>query len=109
MKLILEHPFVISANMHGGDLVANYPYDESVSNANPTAYSASPDDQTFRHIAQVYARHHPTMSDPATPGCDRPESSFARQGGITNGAAWYSVDGGNQEYLIKSSGIISSR
>jgi hypothetical protein len=29
------------------------------------------------------------MSNPATPGCDGPENEFARQGGITNGAAWY--------------------
>lgn len=93
MKLIMEHPFVVSANMHGGDLVANFPYDEA-RGLNPTEYSKSPDDETFRHLAQTYSTNHPRMSDPSQPGCDRPESSFAKQGGITNGAAWYSVEGG---------------
>ena len=44
--------------MHGGDLVANYPYDESKT-ANPSQYTPSPDDMTFRGLASVYAGHHP--------------------------------------------------
>merc|ERR1712223_2260872 len=97
IKMIMDTPFVLSANMHGGDLVANYPYDESSSD-NPTEYTASPDDMTFRNLASVYAGNHPRMSDPRTPGCDSPVNEFAQHGGITNGAAWYSVGGGMQDF-----------
>jgi hypothetical protein len=102
MKFIMEYPFVISANMHGGDLVANYPYDETRT-FDATEYSPSPDDETFKHIALNYANNHARMSDPTTKGCDKPENSFASQGGITNGAAWYSVDGGMQDFNYLSS------
>ena len=44
--------------MHGGDLVANYPFDESRGDSD-TQYSSSPDDQTFRQLALVYASSHP--------------------------------------------------
>merc|ERR1712137_940746 len=96
IKMIMDTPFVVSANMHGGDLVANYPYDESKTD-NPTQYTPSPDDMTFRGLASVYAGNHARMSNPRTPGCDSEVNEFAQHGGITNGAAWYSVPGGMQD------------
>lgn len=102
MKFIMEYPFVISANMHGGDLVANYPFDETRT-FDPTEYSKSPDDETFRHVALNYANNHAHMADPKTKGCEKPERKFAKQGGITNGAAWYSVSGGMQDFNYLSS------
>jgi len=64
---------------------------------NPTAYAASPDDETFKFLASSYANHHAKMADPKTKKCDQnEETNFAKRGGITNGAEWYSVDGGER-------------
>jgi carboxypeptidase D len=60
MKWILKENFVLSANLHGGSLVASYPYDESPTHTD--TYSKSPDDSLFIHLARTYAKNHLTMS-----------------------------------------------
>uniref|UniRef100_A0A0B6YSD7 Peptidase M14 domain-containing protein n=1 Tax=Arion vulgaris TaxID=1028688 RepID=A0A0B6YSD7_9EUPU len=85
--------FVLSANLHGGSLVANYPYDDSASHISYGRYSMSPDDVAFRNLAQAYASSHPTMH--LGNQCDGTDNF---PGGITNGAEWYDVSGGMQDF-----------
>lgn len=95
---IVNNPFVLSANLHGGDFVVNYPYDDSKNHQ--TVYSGTPDDSLFKDIAYTFAFYHANMSDPNHVKCDM-ASSFTD--GITNGAKWYPVCGGMQDYNYLSS------
>ena len=60
MNWIRSTPFVLSANLHGGSVVASYPFDDSAMHR--ARYSAAPDDALFRHLARVYASNHKTMA-----------------------------------------------
>ncbi|XP_012943223.1 carboxypeptidase D [Aplysia californica] len=84
--------FVLSANFHGGSLVANYPYDNSPYGYSQGFYSKSPDDSAFRSLAYTYSKAHATMSL----GHQCQGDNFLN--GITNGAHWYEVSGGMQDY-----------
>ena len=48
----------------------------------------------YRHLAQAYATHHSDMAKVDRNGCGIGGYNFGKQGGITNGAAWYSIEGG---------------
>ena len=89
IKWLGEYPFVLSGNFHDGELVANYPYDKSRTRHND--YAGSPDDAVFKDLAETYAKKHRTMSRRRHP-CPQTLGYF--KGGITNGADWYSVNGG---------------
>lgn len=87
--------FVLSANLHGGALVASYPFDNSrQASENGTARSITPDNDVFRHLAQVYAFNHKTMY--LGEACPHDKEGF--QNGTTNGAEWYLLEGGMQDY-----------
>lgn len=86
--------FVLSANLHGGSVVAVYPFDDSIRHASGGQYSSTPDDTVFKHLAHVYADHHKTMHK----GNVCKGDDFVKTHGITNGAYWYDVPGGMQDY-----------
>jgi len=77
--------FTLGANLHGGTLVVNYPFDNNASGS--SVYTASPDDDLFIEISEQYSVHNAPMWS---------SSSFYH--GITNGAAWYAISGGLQDW-----------
>ncbi|KAE8281211.1 Carboxypeptidase M [Larimichthys crocea] len=86
--------FVLSANLHGGALVASYPYDNSNGGSeNVGGASISPDDDVFIHLAKTYSSNHATMHLG-----DRCKDSRPFLNGITNGYEWYPLIGGMQDY-----------
>lgn len=58
------------------------------------APSLTPDDDVFKHLSLVYAKNHGKMSR----GVACKSATPAFENGITNGAAWYPLTGGMQDY-----------
>lgn len=83
-----SHRSSLSANLHGGSVVANYPYDGTPSGA--SVYSLSPDDSLWVSVARTYADSNPTMK------ASNSDPSFTN--GICNGADWYDINGGMQDW-----------
>jgi len=71
--------FSLSANFHGGTIVANYPWDSK--------YDLHPLDKFVQELSLGYSERNPEM-----------HSSTEFDNGITNGAAWYVVRGGMQDW-----------
>jgi hypothetical protein len=88
--------FVVSANLHGGALVVNYPWDTN--NNGFADYAAPPDDALFRELALTYARQNGPM--------------FAGNGGfpqgVTNGDEWYEITGGMQDWSVLYTGSLET-
>ena len=92
MTWIVSNPFVLSGNLHGGSVVASYPFDDSAKHIMTGKVSAAPDDRVFKHLAHLYADQHATMHR----GNLCPGDNFP--GGVTNGAQWYDVPGGMEDF-----------
>ncbi len=93
MRWILEHNFTLSANFHTGAQVVNYPYDDD---GGPSGVEApTPDDALMRWLSTQYAVHNTLLYN-----------STQFPGGITNGAAWYVIKGGMQDWNYRFTGCI---
>jgi len=95
MSFVSSRHFVLSANFHGGSLVANYPFDGN-RNYRSGVYTPAPDDAVFKVISSTYANAHTTM----TTGFE-----FRSSKGVTNGADWYVLYGGMQDWNYLWNGV----
>lgn len=83
MNFVKKHNFVISANLHTGSEVVNYPWD--------TWSKLHTDDAWFQKISHQYADTAQFYS---------PNGYLtAYNDGITNGYQWYTINGGAQDYM----------
>jgi len=85
-----QHTSTLSSNLHGGALVANYPFDSNPAGSWTFSPAPDPDHDTFVLLARTYADNNlPMSTSNADPAWDN---------GITNGADWYAINGGMQDW-----------
>lgn len=83
MALAEQTNFVMSANTHGGEEVVNYPWD--------VWSRLAADDEWWRLVSHEYADTcHAFAPSNYMNGFDN---------GITNGYAWYTINGGRQDFM----------
>jgi len=92
MNFSNAHHFVLSANFHGGAVVANYPYDGNA-NMRSGVVEPTPDHALFKQLSLVYSMTHTTM-----------HLSTEFRNGIVNGAEWYVLYGGMQDWNYEQTG-----
>lgn len=84
MTFANNHRFVLAANFHGGAEVVNYPWDYT--------YTLHPDNDWWVTASLVYAN---------SVQANGPSGYFTsvNSNGISNGAAWYVIGGGRQDWM----------
>ncbi|NXP42429.1 CPXM1 carboxypeptidase, partial [Leiothrix lutea] len=91
-----RYPFVLSANLHGGELVVTYPFDMTRTYWKAREATPTPDDGVFRWLATVYATANLAMASGHRRRCHHDD--FARLGNIINGADWHTVAGSMNDF-----------
>jgi len=94
MDFMQSHTFAASLAFHGGSMVVSYPWDGNDLHQSGV-YTAAPDDKLFRALAWSYASHNPQMA-----------GSTEFPNGITNGARWYVLYGGMQDWVYDGRGTL---
>lgn len=82
MAFLQEQRFSMSANIHSGAEVVNYPWDHT--------YDLHADDSWYRFVSREYADEARALD---------PGYMALFEDGITNGAQWYKIRGGRQDYV----------
>ncbi|KAG2434926.1 hypothetical protein HYH02_012124 [Chlamydomonas schloesseri] len=88
-RYLAAAPPDLSANLHGGALVANYPLDACDSVGVQTS-CPSAEEPVPRQLAAAYAAHNPDMTE---------QSAAPFAAGTVQGAAWYPVLGSLQDWV----------
>lgn len=99
-----KNPFVLGANLNGGERLVSYPYDMARTPSQEQLLAAAlaaargedddeaseaqetPDHAIFRWLAISYASAHLTMTEPYRGGCQAQDYTSGM--GIVNGAKW---------------------
>ncbi|XP_036766131.2 adipocyte enhancer-binding protein 1 isoform X6 [Manis pentadactyla] len=99
-----KHPFVLGANLNGGERLVSYPYDMARTPSQEQLLAAAmaaargededevseaqetPDHAIFRWLAISFASAHLTMTEPYRGGCQAQD--YTNGMGIINGAKW---------------------
>ncbi|XP_040602224.1 probable carboxypeptidase X1 isoform X2 [Mesocricetus auratus] len=89
-------PFVLSANLHGGELVVSYPFDMTRTPWAARELTPTPDDAVFRWLSTVYAGTNRVMQDTDRRPCH--SQDFSLHGNVINGADWHTVPGSMNDF-----------
>lgn len=87
MQFMSEHHFNLSANIHSGAEVSNYPWDTWDSST-----KIHPDNDWWIYVCSEYAN---TVFNNSSGGYFKDVTS----NGITEGGDWYVIEGGRQDYM----------
>ena len=94
MAWTVGHNFSLGVNFHTGSVVVNYPYDND---GLGSVFSPSPDEALFEAISLSYSSNNLPMWN----------SPYFTDG-IVNGADWYAVSGGLQDWSYRYDGSLET-